>query len=388
VRVQAALLVAAAALALPASSVADWPLYGHDLSNTRNGGDEGVPASKVGSMSQAWSFKSDTGDFTGTPVVADGVVVAGNYGGSIYALDAVNGKVLWTKNVGQPINGSAAIDLRAPGGPAVYVPVAQPGSPRLLALSLANGSTRWDTVLTKQEGASVFGSPSFWKGMVYIGTSGPNTDDATARGSLVALSEASGAIRWQTFTVPLGADGAAVWSTPAIDTATGRLYIGTGNNYHQPTTDSSDAMLAFDAATGQIVGKYQATPDDSFSLQSNPVGGPDYDFGASANLFEGPDGRRLVGEGQKSGTYWALDRATMKPVWRNDLGPGGPLGGILGSTAYDGTRIYGADTLDGQVFALGRTAPRRGSPWMRACCTSERPLSPTACCTRSTRTAS
>jgi polyvinyl alcohol dehydrogenase (cytochrome) len=212
--------------------MADWPMYGHDLSNARNGGDEGVPASKVGSMSQAWSFKSDNGDFTGTPVVADGVVVASNNRGSIYALDAVNGKVLWTKNVGQPVNGSAAIDLRAPGGPAVYVPVAQLGSPRLLALSIANGSTRWDTVLTKQEGASVFGSPSFWKGTVYIGTSGPNTDDATARGSLVAVSEASGAIRWQTFTVPTGADGAAVWSTPAIDTATGRLYVGTGNNYH------------------------------------------------------------------------------------------------------------------------------------------------------------
>jgi hypothetical protein len=50
----------------------------------------------------------------------------------------------------------------------------------------------------------------------------------------------------------------------------------------------------------------------------------------------------------------------MTPVWRNDLGPGGPLGGILGSTAFDGTRIYGADTLDGQVFALGRDG---SAPW-------------------------
>jgi hypothetical protein len=30
------------------------------------------------------------------------------------------------------------------------------------------------------------------------------------------------------------------------------------------------------------------------------------------------------------------------------------LGGILGSTAVDDSRIYGADTVDGQVFALGR----------------------------------
>src|SRR5256714_8866970 len=36
------------------------------------------------------------------------------------------------------------------------------------------------------------------------------------------------------------------------------------------------------------------------------------------------------------------------------VGPGGVRGGILGSTAYDGTRIFGADTLDGAVFALTR----------------------------------
>jgi hypothetical protein len=61
-----------------------------------------------------------------------------------------------------------------------------------------------------------------------------------------------------------------------------------------------------------------------------------------------------VGEGQKSGVYWALDRATMEPVWRTTVGPGGYLGGLLGSTAFDGERIFAADTVDGQVSALGR----------------------------------
>jgi hypothetical protein len=153
--------------------------------------------------------------------------------------------------------------------------------------------------------------------------------------------------------VPPESDGAAVWSTPAIDPATGRLYVGTGNNYHEPTTETSDAIIAFDAATGQILDLYQATPNDSFA-PDNLGKGPDYDFGASPNLFEGPNGELLVGEGQKSGVYWALDRATMEPLWSTEAGPGGVLGGILGSTAYDGTRIYGGDTLDGRIFALER----------------------------------
>jgi polyvinyl alcohol dehydrogenase (cytochrome) len=61
-----------------------------------------------------------------------------------------------------------------------------------------------------------------------------------------------------------------------------------------------------------------------------------------------------VGEGQKSGAYWALDRATMDPVWEAFTGPGGIVGGILGSTAYDGQRIYGPDTLGGEMWALDR----------------------------------
>src|SRR3954453_1182907 len=355
----AALVFVLAALGFPGGAMADWPIYGHDLANSRNAGVNGPSAGQVDSLPKAWTFKSPTGDFTGTPVIAAGVLVAGNNGGWVYALDAVSGKVLWSRNVGQPINGSAAIDARAPGGAAVFVPVAQPGGPRLVALSLSDGARRWDKVLTGQPQASVFGSPTYWRGSVYIGTSGPNNDDSRARGSVVALNEANGKLRWQTFTVPPGSDGGAVWSTPAIDSFSGRLYVGTGNNYHAPTTNMEDSMLALDTATGKVLGHYQATSNDQFSLPNNPAG-PDFDFGASANLFRGLHGERLVGGGQKAGTYWALDRATMRPVWKTTVGPSGFLGGVLGSTAYDGTRIYGADTLDGGVFAL---TPSGTMPW-------------------------
>ncbi|HEX8086046.1 MAG TPA: PQQ-binding-like beta-propeller repeat protein [Solirubrobacteraceae bacterium] len=345
--------VAFLALAVPGTAAADWPIYGHDLSNTRTAAADGPAGDELAGLQRDWTFRSPTGDFTGTPVVAGGVLVAGDHGGWVYALDAVTGEVRWTHEAGASINGTAAIDLAAPGGATVFVPVAEPGAPRLVALSLADGAKRWETVLTEQPNASVYGSPVFWNGSLYIGTSGPNNDDTKARGSVVALDEATGRVRWQTFTVPPESDGAAVWCTPAIDTATGRLYVVTGNNYHPPATDTSDAILALDASDGAIVGKYQATPDDDWS-PDNLTGGPDHDFGASPNLFTGPDGRPLVGAGQKSGTYWAVDRATFEMVWNRQLGPGGILGGIMGSTAFDGTRIYGSNAQNGEVFGLGR----------------------------------
>lgn len=351
-----ALLGASAAAMLPSAmaapaAAADWPVYGKDLANSRAGFRDGPSVDQLPTLAQAWSFKSPTGDFTGTPVVAGGVLVAGDYGGMVYALDAVTGKLLWSKQVGDPINGSAAIDTKVRAGGTVYVPLAHIGGPRLVALSLRDGHLRWSAVLSRQAGSSVYGSPTLWDGSVYIGTSGPNGDASTARGSVVSLNASNGALRWRTYTVPPGHDGGAVWSTPAIDTATGRLFVGTGNAYHPPSADTTDAILALNAKTGAILGHYQATSGDTFA-PDNPVG-PDADFGASPNLITSPT-KALVGEGAKDGVYYAVDRATMKLVWKSTVGPGSGAGGIIGSTAYDGTLIFGSNALTSQVWALAR----------------------------------
>jgi polyvinyl alcohol dehydrogenase (cytochrome) len=342
--------LALAAGAAPAA--ADWPIYGHDLANTRNGGTDGPSIAQIPTLKRAWSFDSPTGDFTGTPVVAKGTLVAGDYSGTVYALDAVTGKVRWTKKLGDPVDGSAAIDASAPKGGIVYVPVAKVGAPRVTALSLRDGHSLWSSALTRQPDSSVYGSPTLWKGTVYIGTSGPNGDGSTARGAIVALDARTGARRWRTYAVPPKHDGGAVWSTPAIDRSTGRLYVGTGNAYHEPVAATTDSVLALDARTGAILGHYQALAGDTFG-PDNPAG-PDADFGASPNLFEGADGKKLVGEGAKDGVYYALDRATMKLAWKTSVGPGSTIGGFVGSTAYDGTRIYGTNALTSQVGALGR----------------------------------
>ncbi|HEV2814337.1 MAG TPA: PQQ-binding-like beta-propeller repeat protein, partial [Solirubrobacteraceae bacterium] len=322
-----AMVVAGWAAATPAGA-AEWPIYGRDLANSRNAGSDGPTREEVAKLAPAWTFTVAEGDFTGTPVVAGGVVVAGSFDGKVHALDAKTGKELWSADAGGPINGSAAIDLDAPGGGAVYVPVAVLDAPRLAAFGLRDGAPRWSTVLTEQNGASCYGSPVFWKGTVYIGTSGPNGDDSTARGTVVALDAATGAVPWRTFTVPPDHDGGPVWSTPAIDPDTGRLYVGTGNAYHGEAAETTDAILSLDAATGAMLGHFSAVKGDTFAAD-NPFG-PDVDFGASPNLIHGPSGRRLVGEGAKNGVYYAVDRLTLEPVCTTTVGPGSAAGGIIG----------------------------------------------------------
>ena len=47
-------------------------------------------------------------------------------------------------------------------------------------------------------------------------------------------------------------------------------------------------------------------------------------------------GSNLLGIGQKSGVYWALDPDDGSVVWQTQVGPPG----ILWGTAFDGTSIY------------------------------------------------
>ena len=104
-----------------------------------------------------------------------------------------------------------------------------------------------------------------------------------------------------------------------MDDARGRpdrpsaLFVGTGQAYQDPAHDRTDSVLAIDAANGRILDHFQATAGDVWNATSNAHRGPDHDFGASPNLIEGPDGRPLVGMGQKSGTYWAFDRDDARP---------------------------------------------------------------------------
>jgi polyvinyl alcohol dehydrogenase (cytochrome) len=175
---------------------------------------------------------------------------------------------------------------------------------------------------------------------------------------------------WKTYTAPDNGgatnaySGNAIWSPPAIDAARGVLYIGTGNNYTVPPDvlacqeaakgrsdprctapdDYFNTVLALDLESGAIRWARRLSEFDAWTVAclSNPPGpncpnpsGPDYDFGSGPNLMGS-----MVGIGQKSGVYWALNVRNGAVVWKRAVGPGGTLGGIEWGTASDGERVY------------------------------------------------
>jgi polyvinyl alcohol dehydrogenase (cytochrome) len=88
-----------------------------------------------------------------------------------------------------------------------------------------------------------------------------------------------------------------------------------------------------------------------------PTGGPDYDFASSPNEItymssHGP--KTIIGAGQKSGIYYALDPDTGALLWQTQVGPGSSLGGMEWGSASDGQRIYvSIANLNGASYGAG-----------------------------------
>jgi len=72
----------------------------------------------------------------------------------------------------------------------------------------------------------------------------------------------------------------------------------------------------------------------------------------------------VVGIGQKSGVYWALDAATGRLLWSRLVGPGSDPGGIQWGTAVDGRRIYAAIGHNtGEPYTLPSGEVITGGSW-------------------------
>lgn len=142
-------------------------------------------------------------------------------------------------------------------------------------------------------------------------------------------------------------------NTPAVDHETGLLYVTTGNNFSIPEGvcryptqkdckpaspgNDIDSIVALNLKSGKIVWATPTLPAD-MSTNFDHKDGPDYDFGSDPNLFSttiGGHRRTLVGAGQKSGFYWALDAATGAIKWSFESG---------------GAVVSGAAIVDGSVY--------------------------------------
>ncbi len=302
------------------------------------------------------------------PTIIGGRIFIGSQRGTVYSLDAQSGCTYWEYQEGRPVRTAVVIGPRA-GGWAAYFGD-QGGN--VHAVDAVTGKELWTSRIEDHPAAVITGAPTLVGGTLFVPVSSfeevsganPNYSCCTFRGSVVALEASTGKVLWKAYTIPepakpgavnskgvqlMGPSGAAVWSAPTFDAVSRRVYVTTGDNYSDPPSATSDAILAFDSNSGELAWSRQMTSGDAFNLACGrtvavncpEANGPDYDFGSSALLAELPGGKRILIGAQKSGVVTALDPDRAgEIVWQKRVGNGGKLGGVQWGVAADQRNVY------------------------------------------------
>ena len=254
------------------------------------------------------------------------------------------------------------------------------------ALDAATGELVWKTQIETHDSTRLTGAAAVHDGVAYVPVSSweesragdPDYACCTFRGSVVAVRVRDGAQLWKTYLTdaprelgkngrgaPLyGPSGAAVWSTPTVDAARGLLYVTTGDNYTEPATPTSDAVVALALADGRIAWMKQIDAERRLQRLVHArsplelpvrVRAPISTSARPRSLLQG--GERLLA-GQKSGIVYALDATKQGEIlWQTRVGEGGLNGGVQWGMATDGEYVYAADVRR-RPHALGRRSVR------------------------------
>jgi len=350
---------------LAAEPKTSWNGWSPGESNSRfqSNAAAGLSTDQVRGLKLKWAFAFD-GDAAAfaPPTVIDGQVFVGSAGGLVHAMRAETGCLQWVFQANGPVRSS----IRAMPLGNQHALLFGDMTGWFYAVAAETGKLLWKVQMDTHDSTRLSGGPAVHGGTVYVPVASweetrsadANYSCCTFRGSVVALRIRDGKQLWKTWmtdaptergtntrgTKMFGPSGVGIWSSPTIDAKRGLLYVGTGDNYSEPATDTSDAVIALDLATGRMVWSRQLTTKDVFNgrCAEDPKNcGPDFDFGSSPILTRAMNGRELLLAGQKSGIVWALDPANKgEIVWQARVGKGGTNGGVQWGMATDGLHVF------------------------------------------------
>lgn len=264
--------------------------------------------------STAWSTSvgDGIGDFYSNlhPAYADNVVYAADRHGTVKAVNAADGKEIWSVSLAQKRGFFSTSPALLSGGVTVAGGHVYIGSEKaqVYALNAADGSTAWQTKVAGE----ALSRPVVSDGVVLIHTS---------NGQLQALNEADGAVKW---TVNLDMPALSLRGESAPATAYGAAIVG-GDNGRVSAVIMDKGQIIWQQRISQATG---ATEIDRLSdVDTTPIviNGVVYALAYNGNLT-------------------ALDLRSGQIMWKRELGS-------VNDFIIDGDRIYLVDQND-RVLAL------------------------------------
>jgi quinohemoprotein ethanol dehydrogenase len=283
---------------------------------------------KIGKNATAAKFSAE-----GQAIEYEGTIYSSDGADDVFAIDAGTGEILWTYEPHLPADPLGEVvccgwDNRGVAIGEGMVFVSQLNGDQV-ALDQETGKVKWSTPVVKPgQGFTITSAPLYYNGNLYVGGSG---GEYGIRGRLTALDATTGKILWKSYTIPGPGEtghntwpkdndswkrgGAGIWNTPTVDPKTETLFFSTSNaapdwNGSERAGDNewSASIVAMDAKTGTIKWGYQMVHHDLW----------DYDAPSPTVLFDGEmNGEQVeaVGEPEKTGWVYLLDRNTGKPIY-------------------------------------------------------------------------
>jgi len=323
----------------------DWPSYGFDQARSGyNPLETTLSTSTVGGLHPLWTASIGGGD--GQPLFASGVTVgraalnivyAAAIAGSVYAINAKNGRTVWKRDFGTIPTGCGAYGI---DGTMVfdrttnrlYVPTPYD---KIIALDMSTGATvpGWPVVVTADvDHEHIYSALTLWDAAIYVNVAS-YCDDSPYFGKIVRIDTTTATVAQTWLVTGTSPPGGGIWGIAgdAVDPAAGALYTATGN------------AISSNQASGYA--EHVVRLDSSLNVvDSNYPGliGADVDFGSTPMLYQAPGCLPQLVVPNKSGWLFVYDR---------DAIGAGPVQGLrvskVGGT-FQGVAAY--DPVTNQVF--------------------------------------
>lgn len=346
----------------PTLATAKSEAWGIDRRNSRHQPTSSINADNIDQLELKWSYSLSSFAPRSYPLVTDDTIFLGDSGRGVVALDRRTGCEHWVyEHSGYIASALIPARLEANGVGTKEFLLFNDRITGLHALDVATGKLAWQAQVEEEPLAWYSGTPLVMGDRVYlpiasqeVGLSfNPLYGCCTTSGGMAAFNIEDGRLLWYLPTISepaketgshwffvqkYGPSGAPVWGAPSLDETNNVLFFGTGQNYSHPTTDTSDALFALDASTGEVIWYRQFTSNDAYTAACNWVAlnhpncpkpmGPDVDFGAPTVLLRTQNEELRLFAGQKSGDVYAVDPRTGDTIWQTKIGRGGIIGGI------------------------------------------------------------
>ncbi len=326
----------------------NWPAYGRTFSEGHYSPLVDINRETVNRLNLGCSLDIDVGNSLSTPIAVDGVIYFAAGYSFVHAVDAKSCKLKWrydpevAKVAGAKLRTGWGIRGLSMWKGRIFVGT---HDGRLIALNAKDGKFIWSNqTIDPNDGSFISGPPRVFNDKVVIGFGGG--DFGAVRGYVTAYDTETGKKLWRWWTVPGNpADGfenkamemaaktwtgewwkygggGTVWNAMTYDPELNRLYIGTGNggpwNWKIRSPDGGDnlflcSVVALNADTGEYIWHYQTTPGDAW----------DYNSAMDMTLATLPiDGqpRKVILHAPKNGFFYVIDRTSGKLISAEKFG--------------------------------------------------------------------